>query len=207
MTVEQTWLSRVWDYASAVAAYWQFWVAAAFMLERSLERFFPKFWSSVDPYLTPARRRKVFLWIAAIAFFYANFRVYDDVSALRKTQVENADYRDQKEKTLLAVKGVLGAAISAGEQLIVDWSKADEKELESNANAWATKADDFVLAAFGSGEQALFRSDAGYIFYGGGSRVSTIRNWVDGRLRRLNDLLQRSSSLPLQKDFDVEKFR
>jgi hypothetical protein len=210
MTIEASWIARFLDYASAVAGYWQFWVAVAFMLERSLERYLPAFWSKVDLYLTQKRRRKVFVWIAAIAFLYANFRAYDDVNiSLRKAQAENqsANYREQQEKALLAVKEILGATISEGEKLISDWQKADEKQLESNANAWATKADNFVLAAFGGGEQAVFRSDAGYQFYSDGSRLNEIRNWVDGRLRRLNDLLQRSTSIPLQREFDVGKFR
>jgi hypothetical protein len=207
MAIEPSWLTRLWDYGSAVIGYWQFWVAVAFMIERSLERYLPNFTKWADPYLTPQFRRRLFFWIAFIAFLYANFRAYDDLaSKLRKAQADQTQL-EAREQTTLAVKSILGATISAGEKLIADRQTADEKQFESNANAWATKADDFVLAAFGSGEQTLFRSDAGYVFYGDGSRRSDIRNWVDGRLRRLNDLLQRSGTIPVRKDFDAEKFR
>jgi hypothetical protein len=67
-----------WDYGTTVIGYWQFWVAVAFMLERSLERFLPDFSKRIDPYFTPLRRRQFFIWIAIIAFVYANFRAYDD---------------------------------------------------------------------------------------------------------------------------------
>ena len=207
MTFEPSWFSRFWEYASAVIGYWQFWLAVAFMTERASERYFPNFLNKADIYLTPQHRRRLFVWIAAIAFLYANFRAYDDLGTrLRKTQADlmQSEARDQ---TILAVKSVLGATISAGEKLIIDWQKADEKQLEADANAWAMKADNFVLAAFGSGEETLFRSDAGYTFYSNGSQLNAIRNWVDGRLRRLNDLLQRSGSIAVQKGFDAENFR
>jgi hypothetical protein len=81
MFIEPSWFSRFWEYSTTVIGYWQFWVAVAFMIERSLERFLPNVSRRVDPYLTPSRRRTLFLWIAAIAFVYANFRAYDDVRA------------------------------------------------------------------------------------------------------------------------------
>jgi hypothetical protein len=105
------------------------------------------------------------------------------------------------------IRSALGATISVGEKLIANWRTADEKQFEDDANAWATKADDFVLAAFGGGEEAMFRSDAGYVFYGDGSRRSNIRTWIDGRLRRLNDLVQRSTAIPIEKGFDTKTFR
>jgi hypothetical protein len=31
-------LTRIWQYVTSVIGYWQFWVAVAFLIERSLER-------------------------------------------------------------------------------------------------------------------------------------------------------------------------
>jgi hypothetical protein len=115
---------------------------------------------------------------------------------------ENAASAQRRE-----IRTALGTMISSGEELMAGGRTADEKQFEADANAWATKADDLVMAAFGSGEDALFRSDTGCIFYSDGSQRSKIRNWIDGRLRQLTDLLQRSSTVPIQKDFDVTKFR
>jgi hypothetical protein len=42
MNADHTLTLRVWDYATSVAAYWQFWLAFAFFAERSIERFFPR---------------------------------------------------------------------------------------------------------------------------------------------------------------------
>jgi hypothetical protein len=207
MVVEPSLLTRFWGFATTVIGYWQFWVAVAFMIERSIERYFPNFAKRADSYLTPHHRRRLFIWIAAIAFLYANFRAYDDLSSkLQRLQADKAQL-EGRDQMILAVESILGTTISAGEKLIADWRAADEKQFEADANAWATKADDFVMAAFGGGEEAMFRSDAGYIFYGDGSRRSGIRNWMDGRLRRLNDLLQRSGTIPIRKDFNAEKFR
>jgi hypothetical protein len=70
-------LAPFWDYVSAVIGYWQFWVAVAFFVERAVERFCPKIWRWAEPILTLERRRTLFVWIAVIAFGYANFRAFD----------------------------------------------------------------------------------------------------------------------------------
>jgi hypothetical protein len=73
-------MSRIWQYIAAVAGYWQFWVAVAFMTERSLERFLPKCAAALNVLLPVEGRRKLFIGIAIVAFVYANFRAFDDVS-------------------------------------------------------------------------------------------------------------------------------
>src|SRR5437588_9990054 len=60
--------------------YWvlAIWLAVAFMLERSLERYLPPAWiDRINEYLTPEKRRSLFIGIAIIAFLYANFRAFD----------------------------------------------------------------------------------------------------------------------------------
>jgi hypothetical protein len=69
--------ARIWEYASTVIGYWQFWVAVAFMIERSVERYFPSFWKWSERYLTIEHRRHVFIAIPIVAFVYANFRAFD----------------------------------------------------------------------------------------------------------------------------------
>jgi len=77
-------LARFWDYLPSVIAYWQFWVAVAFSVECAAERFFPMIWQWAEPTLTPELRRRVFVWIAIIAFVYANFRAFDRERSLRE---------------------------------------------------------------------------------------------------------------------------
>ena len=74
-------MSRIWHYVAAVVGYWQFWIAVAFMIERSLERFFPRRAAALNVLLPAERRRKLFIGIAIAAFVYANFRAFDNVSA------------------------------------------------------------------------------------------------------------------------------
>src|SRR6516225_1256847 len=69
--------TRFADYISGVIVYWQFWVAVAFFAERAIERFVPGIWRWAEPHLTPEHRRRFFIWIAIIAFVYANFRAFD----------------------------------------------------------------------------------------------------------------------------------
>jgi hypothetical protein len=100
MPIEPSWFGKLLEYSSAVVGYWQFWVAVAFMMERALERFMPNLWKGLDPHWTPARRRQVFMWISAIAFLYANFRAYDDVSSqLRAKNIELIEALKQRATT------------------------------------------------------------------------------------------------------------
>jgi hypothetical protein len=87
MPHDPAWYARIWEYASSVAGYWQSWLAVAFMMERAFERYFPTLAAKINPYLTSERRRRFFVWIAIIAFVYANFRAFDDESdRLREAQ-------------------------------------------------------------------------------------------------------------------------
>jgi hypothetical protein len=47
---------------------------------------------------------------------------------------------------------------------------------------------------------------SGYVFYGDGSKKSQARNWIDGRMRRITELLRRTDSLAVRSEFDLTKF-
>ncbi|WP_316195837.1 MULTISPECIES: hypothetical protein [unclassified Bradyrhizobium] len=71
-------MSKLIEYLSAIAPFWQFWVAVAFFVERALDRYLPTLISAKLNEIMPAgSRRLLFVWIAAIAFCYANFRAWD----------------------------------------------------------------------------------------------------------------------------------
>ena len=71
---------------------------------------------------------------------------------------------------------------------------------EEKAKAWARETRDFIRAAFGDGEAALFLSDAGFVFYGGGEDTR-VRNWMIGRLKRLGNLIERADTVAIRPDF------
>ncbi len=77
MPSDPTWYTRIWEYFSSVIGFWQFWVAVAFMMERAFERYLPEVAGKVNPYFTPERRRRFFVWFGVAAFVYANFRAFD----------------------------------------------------------------------------------------------------------------------------------
>jgi hypothetical protein len=110
---------------------------------------------------------------------------------------------NNKEIVTLGVKEILGKAITDGEKILTACRQQDQKECLFSAQPWGDKIDDFILKAFGSGEQAAFENLSGYIFYGGNDLVHKI----DGSIRRLNELLQRSSTIPLRRDFDITKYK
>ena len=85
-------------------------------------------------------------------------------------------------------KDNLGTLVRLGNEIIGGHNQAI-------AEKWATVSRDYIRAAYGEAEAQLFLSDAGYIFLSGSGGV---RNFIDGRHRRLTDLISRVVGLDLQ---------
>ena len=100
------------------------------------------------------------------------------------------------------VKGLLAKALVSGDKLIRSHKDTDEDQAKKDAEKWGQQTHDLIAAAYGDGEAALFLDSSGYVFYGG----SPIRNWIDGRMRRLTELLKRIDTLSTRIDFDPAKF-
>lgn len=99
---------------------------------------------------------------------------------------------------------ILATHLSLGETIVRQIRLAQEEEsvLIQRASEWGSKTQVLIEAAYGHGEAALFYSDAGYTFFGSGKPITNCLNWVDGRLRRLTELLERAQALPLRDEFD-----
>ena len=122
----------------------------------------------------------------------------------RDSATQHADTAAQKLKAS-RVKDLLGKALAAGQTMFTDSTLTDEQR-EQKASEWGTHTRDLITAAYGDGEAFLFLDSSGYTFYGDGSKKSTIRNWTDGRMRRIGELLRRIDSLTVRSDFDPAKF-
>jgi hypothetical protein len=164
MSPDPSWIDRFWEYTTTVLGYWQFWVAVAFMLERSLERFLPSLSKKIDPYFTPSRRRRLFIWIAIIAFVYANFRAYDDVNA-RFRITQNAlnkiitDSAAKKDRTSLRIK--LRNFYTDGNQfaygtLPKDISSDDFKIFSDQYTSWAFGTAAWIKENMGEDAESRF---------------------------------------------------
>lgn len=116
--------------------------------------------------------------------------------AARLNAEAQLDIKDKKRH----VKAVIGRYIDAGNKIIgsCGGSNGNDLHMKEPAEVWVTDTHRFVIAAFGSGEATLLLNDAGYTFYGGGR----VGNWVNGRIRRLNELMSRVDSLDIDRDFD-----
>jgi hypothetical protein len=79
----------------AIIGYWQFWVGVAFMVERSFERYFPTFGARLNLRFSQDRRRPLFVAIAILAFVYANFRAFDDLS-IKLEEAKHASGSDDR---------------------------------------------------------------------------------------------------------------
>jgi hypothetical protein len=119
-----------------------------------------------------------------------------------KNKLESSALRLQTQR----MKDLLGKAIVSGGRLIEEQKDKEEQQTEKDASVWVEKTKELIAAAYGDGEAALFLDDSGYVFYGDGSRKSNIRNWIDGRMRRISELLRRADSLAVRKEFDPVKF-
>jgi hypothetical protein len=102
-------LTRIWQYVVAVIGYWQFWVGVAFMVERSIERYFPTFGARLNLRFPLERRRPLILAITILAFVYANFRAFDDLS----TKLEEAKRATSSEDRWSALTSDQAATLRA----------------------------------------------------------------------------------------------
>lgn len=64
---------------------------------------------------------------------------------------------------------------------------------------WVDRVHALIESGLGPGHAALFLSDSGYVFYSDGKHQAQI--WVEGRLRRLSELLARLSALQVRMQF------
>ncbi len=110
-----------------------------------------------------------------------------------------------KKKTEQA-KRLLGEALASGRKLIIAQQATSDDQYEKDANAWGNKTQSLIDNAYGDGEALLFLDSSGYVFYGDGSNKSNVRNWIDGRMRRITELLRRADSLVVKSEFDPTKF-
>jgi hypothetical protein len=134
--------------------------------------------------------------VAGLTWWRAAVTEFDltQTKSLVKTQRGNID----------RVKELLGDQIAAGEQLIRRLNKDHLDQDQTRAEEWATKTHDLIRSAYGSGEAAIFLSNANYVFYGEGGQYSLVKNFIDGRLRRLTELIPRTDTLPLRGGFDPD---
>jgi hypothetical protein len=116
-----------------------------------------------------------------------------------------ADSVEQRQKTERA-KNLIGVALSDGNKLLEELPNKDEDQAEKDARAWGQKAYDLIAAAYGEGEAQLLLDSSGFVFYSDGSEKSKIRNWIDGRMRRLTGLIPRTDNLLTRKEFNPSKF-
>jgi hypothetical protein len=103
----------------------------------------------------------------------------------------------EDRKTRLAVKSLLGEVITSGERLL---QVSDEQA----ALAWAENARKLILSAFGNGEAVLFFNSSSYIAYDSPVKEVQIRIWINGRLKRLAELVQRTDTIPIDESFNVD---
>jgi hypothetical protein len=95
----------------------------------------------------------------------------------------------------------------SGSKLLAEMKDKETEQAKTEAEAWGTKTRDLILEAYGEGESVLFLDSSGYEFYGDGSPMSVIRNWIDGRMRRVTELLRRVDTLTVRPQFDPVKFQ
>jgi hypothetical protein len=103
-------------------------------------------------------------------------------------------------------KQLLGEVLASGGKLIGQQAQKTPDQYEKEAEAWGKNAHDLIVAAYGEGEAALFLDSSGYTFYSAGSEKSKVRNWIDGRMRRITELLRRTDVLAVQSNFDPKQF-
>jgi hypothetical protein len=133
----------------------------------------------------------VFVWNLFIRAPVAAVRQRDAQLSAMAAQLEAIDHEKQTARLRERIKTMLGEAHAAGEKVF-------KNNDETAAEEWVTSTHTLIKDAFGPGEAVLFLSNAGYTFF---SSPGQVRNWVDGRLRRLISLIQRCDGIPIRENF------
>ena len=92
------------------------------------------------------------------------------------------------------LKDLLGAADREGHALFASGPSVEEAE------DWVTRLHNLVKDALGEGEAQRLLSDAGYVFYSS-QHDTRQKHWIEGRLRRLAELIPRVDSLSVLSKF------
>jgi hypothetical protein len=138
-------------------------------------------------------------FIALVAVGYGWYRAAVSEFELSNNKTQSAE---QRVRTGL-VKDRLGSAIAAGNDLLDGLpNQRDDFTAELVVEAWIHRTHDLINAAYGNGEAALFMDSSGYILHADGSTRSNLRKFVDGRMRRLSELVQRADGMTVREEFD-----
>jgi hypothetical protein len=92
-------------------------------------------------------------------------------------------------------------------EVTISWDDGEASSASHNDMARVERVSTKLIDnAYGDGEALLFLDSSGYVFYGDGSKKSDVRNWIDGRMRRITELLRRTDSIAVRNEFDPTKF-
>jgi hypothetical protein len=145
-------------------------------------------------------------FIALVAVGYGWYRAAASEFELANNKIQSAASAEQKARTGL-VKDQLVAAISDGGDLVQGLpNETDDFMAERSVEAWVHRTHDLIDAAYGSDEGALFMDNSGYALYSDGTARRRLGNFVDGRVRRLSELLQRADSMTVREEFDPARW-
>jgi hypothetical protein len=137
------------------------------------------------------------LLTAAATLGYGWYRAAVTEEQAATTKSETTSQRLQRGQ----VKDALGKAVSEGNRLIREVKDKEEAQAQHEAEQWGQRTYDLIAAAFGDGEGQLFLDDSGYVFYSDSSKNRKIGIWIEGRLRRATELLQRCDRLTVRADW------
>ena len=140
-------------------------------------------------------------WIGAVllGLVIAQYRAW----AEQRRTAEQFRATHDKNRSRVAIKDLLATAIETGEALYHQGSRAE-------AEQWATLTHQLLTDAFGKGEAQQFLSDSGLSFFFATNRdpeEQDVRNSIDGRLRRLTELMPRVDSLSVRPEFNLQDWR
>ena|SRR5262249_45600226 len=111
----------------------------------------------------------------------------------------------QRQKTE-RVKEMLVKAMGSANDLLREQADKDDDRAENDAKAWGQKTYEVIAAAYGNAEAALFLDNAGYVLFNDGTVKGNIRNFFEGRIRRITDLLRRADTMTVRNEFNPAKF-
>lgn len=133
---------------------------------------------------------------------------------LRRIEAKNAELEEKlaMDKKRVAFKDLLGEAYGEGARLIARGITSQEYELEfadfdkrkSNVAAWRDRTSDLIADALGAGERKRFLAEISRIVPEWARTHMDLDEWIEGRLKQLERLMERADVMDLRPDFDPQ---
>jgi hypothetical protein len=193
-------MGNILAFIESVAGHWAFWIGLVLMVEPYLEGAFPSVAAWIKQLLVDDRRKRFFRVAGIIALLVAFFQAWNTQYELSQ---QNADR--------IAIKALIGQMIKEGTDLLTTYKdsekQSDADTLTHAGTLWATKTDNLIEDAYGTGVAESWANIADLPGIASNLPTTVIKSAIRNRLHRTNELMDHVEALTVMPGFDPHHYQ